>query len=223
MWLPSINIYLHDKAILQSSCWLNDGIVYAAQKLLEAQTKGKIFGWQSTQLSKREGLFVVLPPSCSFIQILHVGKCHWLTISNVNVHGGAPYICVYDSGRPTSVSVDVTRSVCSFFKCQSEVIRFDIMNVAPQTNAHDCGVYAIAYATELAHGADPVSCEWDVGQMRKHVLLCLESGVLTRFPKAGERRIRIGTRVRKSCTFELFCTCRTINDESKSMIECGSC
>ena len=33
------------------------------------------------------------------------------------------------------------------------IIRFDIMNVSPQTNSQDCGVYAIAYATELAHGA----------------------------------------------------------------------
>ena len=30
------------------------------------------------------------------------------------------------------------------------------MNVSPQTNAHDCGVYATAYSTDLAHGADPV-------------------------------------------------------------------
>ena len=71
----------------------------------------------------------------------------------MNVHGGASYkdvINVYDSGRPTTVSTDVTTSVCSFFKCMSDKITFDIMNVSPQTNAHDCGVYAIAFATELA-------------------------------------------------------------------------
>ena len=92
VWLPSLDLYVRDKAILQSTCWLNDGIILAAQKLLEAQTRGKVFGWQSTQLSKRKGLFVVVPRCSPFVQILHVGKCHWLTTSNVNVHGGASYI-----------------------------------------------------------------------------------------------------------------------------------
>ena len=226
VWLPSLDLYVKDKVILQSTGWLNDGIVYAAQKLLEAQTRGKIFGWQSTQLSKR-GLFVVVPQSSPFVQILHVGKCHWVTTSNVNIHGGACYtdsICIYDSGRPTKVSTDITTSVCSFYKCLGERIRFDIMNVSPQTNAHDCGVYAIAFATELTYCADPITCNWDVGQMRSHLLQCLESGVLTRFPRLpSQRRIRLGTRVRKSFTFQLYCTCRTTNDESKSMIECVRC
>ena len=95
------------------------------------------------------------------------------------------------------------------------------MNVSRQTNAHDCGVYAIAYATELAYGADPITCNWDVMHMREHLLQCLDSGLLTRFPRLpSQRRIRLGTRVRKSFTFQLYCT---INDESKSMIECVSC
>ena len=131
VWLPSLDLYIRDKAILQSTGWLNDGIILAAQKLLEAQTRSKVFGWQSTQLSKRKGLFFVVPRCSPFVQILHVGKCHWLTTSNVNVHGGASYIdtvCIYDSGRPTTVSTDVTTSVCSFYKCLGERVRFDMFH-----------------------------------------------------------------------------------------------
>ena len=227
IWLPHLDLYLRDKAILESSGWLNDAIIYRSQKLLEAQTKGNICGWQSPQFSKREGMFAVVPQSSPFVQILHVGNCHWLTTSNVNVHGGASYndvVSIYDSGKPIRVSNEVTKSVCSFFKCMNDIIRFDIMNVSPQTNSQDCGVYAIAYATELAHGADPVTCNWDVDQMRGHLLHCLESGVLTRFPQLpNQRRVRFGTRVRKSFTFVLYCTCRTVNDEEKSMIECVRC
>ena len=224
-WLPHLHLSLRDKSILESSQWLNDGLINAAQTLLQAKTENRIFGFQSTQLSKREGLFVHVPPNRPFIQVLHVAKCHWLTTSNVNVHGGACYkdiIGVYDSGRPNAVSGEITNSVCSFFKCTSDVIRFDIMNVIPQPNVNDCGVHAIAHATELAHGADPVTCNWDMGQMRKHLLSCLESGVMTRFPKGGQRRVRFGTRVRKSFPFDLFCICR-VNDDSKSMIECVRC
>ena len=108
----------------------------------------------------------------------------------MNVHGGAFYkdvINVYDSGRPITVSTEFTTSVCSLFlKCMSDKITFDIMNVSPQTNAH--GVYAIAFATELVHGADPVPCSWDVEQMREHLIHCLESGLMTRFPQLTNKR-----------------------------------
>ena len=36
------------------------------------------------------------------------------------------------------------------------------MKVVAQPNEDDCGVHAIAYAKELAHGADPVLCSWDL-------------------------------------------------------------
>ena len=145
----------------------------------------------------------------------------------MNVLDGTSYKDVindYDSGRLITVSTNVTTSVCSFFKCMSDKITFDIMSVSPQTNAHDCGVYAITFATELAHGADLVPCSWDVEQMREHLIHCLESGLMTRFPQlTNKRRVRFGTRVRKSFSFVLYCTCTTINDKLKSIIECGMC
>ena len=189
MWLPNLDLYKHDKAILESSQWLNDGIIYAAQRMLQAQTKGHIFGWQSTQLSKQKGLFSVVPSSSSFVQLLHINDCHWVTTSNVNVHGGACYpdtVCVYDSERPSTVHPDITRIVCSFFKCQSSQLRIDIMNVFMQPNCNDCGIYAIANATELACGADPVRCNWDLHIMRQHLIECFENGVLTVSKNRGE-------------------------------------
>ena len=160
------------------------------------------------------------------MQLLHINDCHWVTTSNVNVHGCACYpdtVCVYDSERPSTVHPDITRIVCSFFKCQSSQLRIDIMNVFMQPNCNDCGIYAIANATELACGADPVRCNWDVHIMRQHLIQCFENEVLTEFPKIGERCVRLGTRVHKSSTFSILCICRTINDPSKSMIECVRC
>lgn len=194
--------------------------------MLSAQTKGAIFGWQSTQCSKREGLFTIVPQSSPFIQLLHTGSCHWLTTSNVNIRDGGCYrdvIGIYDSGQPSTVHSEITRSVCAFYKCPSDVLRFDIMNVMAQPNSYDCGIHAIAYATELSYGFDPVVCDWDVQNMRQHLLYCFKSGTLTRFPKVGQRKIRFGTCVRKSTAINIFCICRTINDESKPMIECVRC
>lgn len=44
------------------------------------------------------------------------------------------------------------------------------------TNGWDCGLFAIAFATELVHGSDPSLCHFDTGTMRQHLLCCLEKG-----------------------------------------------
>lgn len=108
------------------------------------------------------------------------------------------------------------------FAASLNVLRFDTMNVIPQPNAYDCGVHAIAYTIEIGNGADPVVCSWDNGSMRQHLLRCFEAGVLTRFPKVGERKIRFGTRVRDTAPVKI-CMCTTVNDESRVMIECVRC
>ena len=72
VWISKFNLYLRDKQILESTDWLNDAIIYTAQSLLSLQTKGKVFGWQSTLMSKREGLLLKPIPSGPFIQILHI-------------------------------------------------------------------------------------------------------------------------------------------------------
>ena len=39
-------------------------------------------------------------------------------------------------------------------KPQSGTIKFDLVNVQSQPNGSDCGLFAIAFATELIHGND---------------------------------------------------------------------
>ena len=45
-----MNLYERDKEILESSAWINNNIIYATQCLLQEQTKGDVFGWQSPEL-----------------------------------------------------------------------------------------------------------------------------------------------------------------------------
>ena len=74
------------------------------------------------------------------------------------------------SGRSRYIHSEIVKSVCSFYKCPFDVLPLDIMNVVAQPNEDDCGVHAIAYATELAHGADPVLCNWDFENMRPYLI-----------------------------------------------------
>ena len=80
-----MDLYWNDKAILESLKWLNDNIVFAAQFLIQKQSNGKIFGWKSTQCTKRKEKFPPLPPNSSFVQVMHVANSHYIVASNINV------------------------------------------------------------------------------------------------------------------------------------------
>ena len=162
-----------------------------------------------------------------FIQILHINDSHWVVVSNADSKEGGYFrdtVCIYDSGSPYGISRYLKEVVCSFYKNDKvDHLRFDLMNVQAQPNGYDCGVFALACATEIAHGCDPVVCCWDVDRMRHHLLTCLERGEMLRFPTSQRRNIRLGTRIRKTYKEEIFCSCRMLNDESREMIACDSC
>ena len=225
-----MNLYQRDKAILRSKLWPNDGIIFAAQSLLQKQTKGKVGGWQSPQCSKEKGAsknaFKLVPLDILFVQVLHDTGCHWITVSNANnFEGGRSHdiVLLYDRGAPCGFSKTLKTEVCSFYKPKGDHLRFDVMNAQVQPNGYDCAVYALAAATELAYGCDPLICRWDCDQMREHLVACLEQGKLLRFPSLGKRRIALGSRVRKSTQEQIFCICKTLNDKKRPMIACDLC
>ena len=68
-----------------------------------------------------------------------------------------------------------------FFRCSL----FNIKAVAVQKQrpgSNDCGVYAIANATAIAFGEDPVSIKYDQSVMRSHLIECFTSKKMEPFP-----------------------------------------
>jgi len=49
---------------------------------------------------------------------------------------------------------------------------FNIVDVMRQTNTYDCGVFAIAAATDIVYGKDPAMSKWNVFEMRSHLMQC---------------------------------------------------
>ena len=112
-------------------------------------------------LSVGEEKFPPIPEGVPFIQILHVSKNHWITVSNINIKHNTPTaypdtVRIYDSGWAPNISLHTKEIICHFVKPKKDVLFFDIMNVHAQPNLDNCGVFAIAFATELVHGQDPV-------------------------------------------------------------------
>jgi len=58
-----------------------------------------------------------------------------------------------------------------------------------QTNNTDCGIYAIAFATEVCHGNNPAGVIYATGvELRSHLLRCLEDGFITPIPSKPRKQ-----------------------------------
>ena len=60
-------------------------------------------------------------------------------------------------------------------------ITLSFLRVQQQTDGHNCGIFAIAFAAEILGGASPMDANFD---MRPNLVSCLENKQLKRFPKA---------------------------------------
>ena len=69
-------------------------------------------------------------------------------------------------------------------------VQVEVMNVQRQPDNFSCGVFAVAYATDILSGICPVNSNYDVKNLRQHLVHCLTSGSLTPFPKlsTGQRQ-----------------------------------
>ena len=88
-----------------------------------------------------------------FIQILHDGFGHWLTISTIEAKSPTE-VLVYDS-MYTSISTNVKWQIAAIMAYPEEKITVNIMDVQKQVGGSDCGRFAIAFATALVNGKQP--------------------------------------------------------------------
>ena len=91
-----------------------------------------------------------------------------------------------------------------------------------QTGSNDCGLFAIANATELCFGGNPSSVIYDQASMRKHLLNCFLQDKLTPFPKE-DVRVEISSEVDGTSEIEVYCSCRLPEDKKQRMAKCMKC
>ena len=188
-------------------------------------------GFQDTVLAKKNG-FRVIPSGVPYIQILHSHECdHWLCMAFT----GERHV-LYDSLRSCSsstnkkfknyreylisVPLDIQQQVAEYCKSDDD-IQIDVAKVHQQTNGTDCGVFAIAFATHLAHGMDPSGVVFDVPEMRGHLIQCLEKNRMTIFPTAHARRGKFCSV--EHLTLNTHCICNGIYHPEIAMVCCGTC
>ena len=174
IWIADLDLYECDKAILESTTWLNDNIIRVTQDILLKKGMGKILGGEST-VCQTKGWIQAFATELHIHTDTEYRNYHWILVSNIDPRDGSSLIDsvgIQDSNRMTHVSQRLMKEICSFVRPTSDTYTFDIINIMNQPNGSDCGLFAIACATELVERKDPALCHWDCTMMRPHLMQC---------------------------------------------------
>lgn len=97
----------------------------------------------------------------------------------------------------------------------------NIVSVGKQKGSTECGLYAIAIATSLAHNIDPVTIIYRQEEMRAHYAQCQENGKMEPFPVAKIRRSPKDPITEKIQIYS--CPACYKGDDGSSMVQCDGC
>ena len=197
--------------ILKKSHWLYDSEIHAGQILL----KTKFPFADGLRDPAVEGELVV-PAVSEFAQVINTGS-HWVCLSTISSIPGT--LKIYDSLfiKPNPIAI---RHSCRLLMHTGNQVTFLNEKVQKQTNTNDCGLFALAFATDLCHGIDPASQCYDPQHMREHYVHCLDSQEMVPFPKTS-RRVPFHITNRKT-TVAIYCVCRMPNDKQE-YAQCYQC
>lgn len=188
------------RRIREPSLMLSDNEIFAALKLLqhqfESETRRGFYDPQSMNAKRtKKFAFRVEYPSQRFLQIIHNGRMHWLTLSNfrsfnpnqVQAYDSLPVESTYTNNR--TIETCLQKILSSSDKSSGPTtIECCIEPVQRQSDATMCGLFAIAFAVDLCLDIDPTTSVYDESQMRMHLYECLNDKFIFEFPKIKQRR-----------------------------------
>lgn len=126
---------------------------------------------------------LVTPATSEFVQVINVGD-HWACLSTIGIRTPGT-IKIYDSTyiKPSTIAVE---HACRMLHHIGKVITFISVKVQKQVGGSDCGLFALAYATDLCYGLDSAYQQYDQGKMCQHYVHCLENKNVTPFPNTDK-------------------------------------
>ena len=172
-WLPNLKLSHTERNFITNNEELCDKIINASASLLMAANP--LLHIQSASLTHE---FLHYQPM-ETIHIHHNGHGHFVTSSSLGNK-----VVIFDSlnSNPTQELISQISTLYSPDKDITPTTHLCVMP-AEQKGSVDCGLFSIAYATDLAFGNDPSKVVYDQSAMRDHLLLCLESNSISIFPR----------------------------------------
>jgi len=179
LWIESLHLTRVDRRNIARDTDVDDRIIHASLKLLQRQYP--LLYVQAPSVHTTMGGFDYCPHET--VQIVHNGANHWILLSSL-----AGNIVVFDSlnTRPTQVLI---KQISQLFSADRRTPPFRQVVCHKQLGSTDCGLFAIAYSIDLLCGVRPNDVIYDQSKMRKHLIGCLEVGVILPFPKNACRAV----------------------------------
>ena len=109
--------------------------------------------------------------------------------------------------------------IAALLFANEKTLTLEYKAVQVQQGSNDCGLFAIAFATSLCGGENPVEINYKQHLLCSHLLNCVTKQEISVFPRSTRKR-KV-TKSRGTETFELFCQCRL--PEQGRMIQCDHC
>ena len=197
-WIRRLHLKLRHKNLIRDcTCELDDTAIDAALTLLKEQFPS-MNGLESPLLqSNSKGSNTLRAP---IVQIHHDEKRqHWIVSGAVN---GRLEIC--DSLRLKEVSDNIAQQLVTTYGrlyAQEGQLPYYVLPTQSQVGV-DCGLHAIATATQLCFGEDP-TVHFKRELLRQHTVECFEQETMRPFP-TQPRRGRKGVTKKKSVTLKMF-------------------
>ena len=159
-----------DKRIILDGKWLSDTHVNVAQQLLKKQFPNLLGLFSTLLLSKLKN---PIPAGASTLQILHIRGNHCIVASTIGCQPGE--VRLFDS---LYKSIDTTTMALVSLVFGKDV-SVSLEPSQQQQGGSDCGVFAIANCTALAHVITPL---FNQEKMRQHLIQRFENAELSPFP-----------------------------------------
>ena len=102
-------------------------------------------------------------------------------------------------------------------------LRIKKLSVQQQQGTLDCGLFALAFATEICVGGDVQGACFDQKKMRKHFFRCLVKREMKTFPKTTPDREPFPRPTERLSTYRVYCHCRLLEQYDQRMVECTRC
>lgn len=148
---------------------LTDLHINYAQQLIKCQFPS-LNGLQSTLYQVKKPAFKPLKDQ---LQIIHSRGDHWIVASTVSSKDVIVFDSVYHS--LDSATKDVIANL--FLPDTTKIVESQ-----KQEGGRDCGLFAIATVTAIAHGYDPSKMKFDQTAMRNHLVKCFTEKCMSMFP-----------------------------------------
>ena len=194
---------------IQDGKWLKDSHIKRASDLLKAQFPS-VLGLYDPILGEDLSFPITKAP---FVQILHTGGSHWLTVEGVTPSVARIYDSMYYT-TSTTTQLQIAAIMC----CEAGSITLKVENMHLQNGGSDCGVFAIAYATDLCYGNCPSTLQYCQDRLRAHLIRCLKSKHMIPFPSRCRRPGKPHVE-----TISVYCSCRLPESDDEKMAACDKC